>query len=70
MTMDENCKGCIYVREGYKTYCATFEPEFQPNCPCKLCILKANCSQSCPEFLELEEKDLQFCMEIRHYDER
>jgi hypothetical protein len=35
--MDNNCKGCTWA------YC----PETIGECPCKLCIVKCMCSQSC-----------------------
>jgi len=55
MKEDKACKECTvgFVNKSFPTmsgrYCVLFDAGFVDRCPCKLCLVKAMCENSCEE---------------------
>ena len=50
---NEDCEGC-----EFKNDCSTninYYDMFAPVCPCRICIIKVNCSKDCDEFINTLE---------------
>jgi len=59
MKEDKACKECTvgFVNKSFPTmsgrYCSIFEAQLVYKCPCKLCLVKAMCENSCKERIVL-----------------
>ena len=49
-TKKELCTGCIFYRSD-NIYQCTYKPETAKDCPCRVCIVKAACTQECDDYM-------------------
>ena len=52
-SQEKECEGCVSL---FDHTCTAFMnvslPKWQPNCPCRTCILKVVCQENCDKFNE------------------
>ena len=61
--MDENCKGCFQSGD-----CELYDHNIQEKCPCKECLVKITCRETCKPWIQYINDELYEIYKSRYGD--